>query len=184
MSKAGWRCKPRWLAVGCCLPSVAACCLLLAACSVARVPAQEIIITIPSSFGFTARLLNRTGATQVHALVNARYRAAPSQMLVACSSVCASASISASISVCHGRFHRGLLGMTDMACLAVPRAAVCVLHLSADAANARRVRGIRLRQARRVLLRSSSAPPLLSASALLLLAAVVVLSCATLFLHM
>jgi hypothetical protein len=37
--------------------------------------AEEIIITIPSSFGFTARLLNRTRATHLHALVNARYRA-------------------------------------------------------------------------------------------------------------
>jgi hypothetical protein len=38
--------------------------------------AEEIIITIPSSFGFTARLLNRTRATHLHALMNARYRAA------------------------------------------------------------------------------------------------------------
>jgi hypothetical protein len=36
--------------------------------------AEEIIITIPSSFGFTARLLNRTRATHLHVLVSARYR--------------------------------------------------------------------------------------------------------------
>jgi len=36
--------------------------------------AEEIIITIPSSFGFTARLLNRTRATHLHALVSTHYR--------------------------------------------------------------------------------------------------------------
>jgi hypothetical protein len=32
---------------------------------------EEIIITIPSSFGFTARLLNRTRATHLHVLMSA-----------------------------------------------------------------------------------------------------------------
>jgi hypothetical protein len=36
--------------------------------------AEEIIITIQSSFGFTARLLNTTRATHLHVLVSARYR--------------------------------------------------------------------------------------------------------------
>ena len=44
--------------------------------------ADEVIITVPSSFGFTARLLNRTHATHLRALVSARYRSLPRQNLV------------------------------------------------------------------------------------------------------